>query len=82
MDKNKTYECYGCSHLCNSLGNYIECGLYAEKHSNELGHMFVDQFYWNIGSPEKCPLKETEGYADEHLTEEQKKELLSKGISI
>lgn len=57
MDKNKTYECYGCPHLCNSMGDYTECGLYLKKHSHELGHMFVDWFYWNSGAPDKCPLK-------------------------
>ena len=70
MAENNTYECYGCPHLCNSFGNYTKCRLYAEKHSNELGHMFVDWFYYNSGSPEKCPLKETEliGLKTENLS--------------
>lgn len=64
MDKNKTCECYGCPHLCNSMGNYVECKLYSQKHSHELGHMFVDWFYWNSGSPDECPLKNNQTNPD------------------
>ena len=50
MDKP---ECYGCEYLADVFGNYVEC-----KKSAETGtHMFVDWYYWNKGSPEKCPLK-------------------------
>lgn len=48
--------CYGCKYLADVFGNYVEC-----KKSAETGtHMFVDWYYWNNGSPDKCPLKAKE----------------------
>ena len=45
--------CYGCKYLADAFGNYVEC----RKTAEEGTHMFVDWYYWNDGSPDKCPLK-------------------------
>lgn len=46
--------CYGCTYLMDALGNYVEC----RKTAEEGTHMFVDWYYWNDGSPDKCPLRQ------------------------
>lgn len=52
---NKEPECYGCTHMQDAFGNYVECTLYAKN--NTFNHLFVDYWYWNDGAPDKCPLK-------------------------
>ena len=45
--------CYGCKHIKDVFGNYVECGELAKTGT----HMFVNWYYWRDGSPDECPLK-------------------------
>ena len=53
LEETQELTCYGCKHLIDTFGNYVECGKTAENGI----HMFVDWFYWNTGSPKECPLR-------------------------
>ena len=56
--------CYGCKYLADTFGNYVECKKSAENGT----HIFVDWYYWNDGSPDKCPLKLAEDESVGHKT--------------
>ena len=53
MANKSEQKCYDCKYLIDAFGNYVMCKKSAENGTQ----MFVDWYYWNDGSPEKCPLK-------------------------
>ena len=59
MSNENEQKCYDCKYLIDVFGNYVECKKSAENGT----HMFVDWYYWNNESPEKCPLKKVTNQA-------------------